>query len=548
MQGAHIVLVGMPAAGKSAVGGQLAQRLGLPLVDLDDVIALDARATVGALLRHEGEAAFRVREAAALQAALHGPQAVVATGGGAAIFHGGWQHMRDSGHVVWIDVPLDTLSERVLTDPTERPLLGDTRQAVLANLLQLEQARTPIYAKAHVRVDGSAAPAQVAAAIARALQPPVMIAAPVNDRPSQVVVHDGELGAAAEALADLAAGARIALVVDRAVADHAAPLAKMLAARNLAPAWIDVPGGEKGKTTRGLAQLWGELADHSIGRNDLLVAVGGGATIDLAGFAAATWQRGMRTALLPTTVLAMADASVGGKTAIDVAQGKNLVGAFHAPELVWCALESLATLPVRHFRAGLAEIAKIFLLFDAKAWQQLLADAPALRRRDRAALRPHLQAAIRWKAQVVLADPHETAAMSAPLHRSLLNLGHTIGHACEAASNYATLHGEAVALGLCAEATWAEAHGHASLGTADAVIAGLAALGLNTQWQRAVTPEVLQRTCTDKKMQGGQLHLPTLRAVGDAVMQDVVADVWRAQMVTLVPAPLTNAAQAWRMA
>lgn len=549
MDTAHIVLVGMPAAGKTTVGAELAARMQLPFVDLDAAIALDAGAEVSVLLRHEGELAFRVREAAALDAALQGPRAVIATGGGAAIFHGGMQRMRELGHVVWLDTDTAVLRERILQDAVDRPLLGDTSQTLLLNLTELYQGRWATYAKAHVRVDASGAPAVVAQAIQRMLQPPVSIDAPLANQPSKIVVHDGELSAATEALAELADGARIALVVDQAVAKQAMPLAAMLQARNLAVAWIAVPGGEKGKTVRGLAQLWGELADHGIGRGDLLVAVGGGATTDLAGFAAATWQRGMRCALLPTTVLAMADASVGGKTAIDLAQGKNLVGAFAAPALVWCALQSLTTLPVRHFRAGLAEIAKMFLLFDAAAWQALLADAVALRKRDRSALRPHLEAAIAWKAKVVAADPYENAGTDAPLHRSLLNFGHTVGHAWEAAGNFAVLHGEAVALGMCAEAHWAEEYGHAAAGTADAVVQGLAALGLGTDWQRTVAAEVIKNAGADKKRRGGQLRLPILAGVGHAVVADVDLDVWTAQLVALGrERQFAQPVQVWRMA
>lgn len=527
----HIALIGMPAAGKTRVGALLAKLRGLPHVDLDALVAADAGCGVAELLRREGEAAFRVREASLLDAVLDGEPVVLSAGGGAAHFHDGLARMRSKATVVWLDTELEVLVERALCDDQERPLLGETRQAVRASLADLLERRRGTYAGAHLRVDAGQNPHQVAAAIERSLQPYQRIDAVGEDgQPAPIWLHPGDPSAAAEQLVQLADGGRIAMVVDRGAAQWANPLVEQLIVRGAAVLTTPVPGGERGKDVRGLARLWASWAQQQLGRGDLVVAVGGGATTDLSGFAAATWQRGVRVAHFPTTVLAMADASVGGKTAIDLPEGKNLVGAFHSPVLVWLALETLSSLPVRQFRSGLAEIAKIFLLFDAAAWQALLTDAPALRRRSIAALQPHLLRAVRLKAEVVRADPRETAGPEAPVQRALLNLGHTVGHAIEKASHYSVLHGEAVALGLVAEAQWAEANGCAVPGTASQVDKGLTALGLATNWERWAAPELWDSAAGDKKRRGADLWLPVLLAPGRAELQKVRWENWRASM------------------
>ena len=532
----HLILVGMPASGKSTVGRALAQRLGWPCVDLDALLAAQSGGTVGELLRGEGELAFRRRESALLQQVLAGPRAVIATGGGTAAYCDAMAQLCARGTVIWLDAPVATLSQRAVQDATDRPLLGATLQAVQSSLMELRAARLPTYARAHLRVDANAAPAQVAVAVQAAVARPWSqdLSAEAGKR---VVVHSGEPSAAADAIAALAAGNRCALVVDRAVLEWAEPLVAMLQARNLAPVVLPVVGGEKCKTARVLAQVWTSLADNGIGRGDLIIGMGGGAVTDLAGLAAATWLRGVRWIALPTTLLAMADASVGGKTAIDLPQGKNLVGAFHPPQLVWCGLAALQTLPPRHFRAGLAEIAKMFLAFDAQAWQQLVADSEPLRRRQMATVARHLHKAIGWKAQVVAADPRENADLDQPMARAKLNLGHTFGHAVEAASQFAVPHGEAVGLGLCAEAQWARHYGDLTAEACKQVMVGLGALGLNTHWQAYATPSTLSNSNFDKKLRGGQLRLPVLRAVGDARLADVALDVWQAQVVKLGNAP-----------
>lgn len=498
-----IVLVGMPAAGKSSVGAAVARRLGRSHIDLDESIASKAGCAAADLLRQQGEEAFRLVESAALDEALRDHQAVVSAGGGAPLFHDGMTHMVAAATVVWLDADVATLLQRTLTSG-DRPLLGDTRQAQQTALQELAELRTATYARAHRRVDATQPFDRVVQAVCQVAQAP----RPVDNSSESVVIHEGHVCDAAQQLHELARGGRIALVVDRALARDAAVLALMLQARGTRVTTLAVPGGEKSKDVRHCSSLWQQLGSEGIGRGDLIVTVGGGATTDLGGFVAATWMRGVAVAHLPTTVLAMADASVGGKTAINTAQGKNLVGAFHPPVLVWLALASLETLPSRDWRAGLAEIAKIFACLDADAWNALRRDAPKLRARRAEDLRAHLTRAIELKAAIVAQDLREEGP------RVLLNFGHTLGHAIEAQSGFSMRHGEAVSLGMVAAAEVSEAQGWATPGTAAEIRDGLSGLGLPTDYEAQIIPAVLARIGSDKKVRGAQIAFVALSQVG----------------------------------
>ncbi len=509
---ANVVLVGMPASGKTSVGASVAASLGLTFVDLDAHIGQIAGLNVADLLRREGETTFRLREAEALDRALEGDGKLLASGGGSPCFHDGMNRMRAAAHVIWLDAPVDALVERTLQDG-DRPLLGHTRLEQTVALRDLAERRTPTYARAHRRVDATQPLPAVVRQVQAALRPSVQATIAFEGVEHPLVIDDGHVSDAAEALAELAGSGKIALIVDRKVRAQAEPLEAMLKARGIMTVLLEVPGGEKSKDLRTAAKLWQDLAQHQFDRSDLLVAIGGGATTDVGGFVAATWLRGVRHVAMPTTVLAMADASVGGKTAIDLNVGKNLVGAFHPPALVWLALGALETLPGVEWRSGLAEVAKIFVALDADAWRALLRDAKSLRRRSVAALKPHVQRAVELKAEIVARDPREQG------DRALLNLGHTLGHALEVDSGFTLRHGDAVALGLIAAAELSVAHGTADANLAVELRAGFQALDLPTQWEAMATPAVLGRLGQDKKMRGELLRFVEVAAIGRAVVR-----------------------------
>jgi 3-dehydroquinate synthase len=307
-------------------------------------------------------------------------------------------------------------------------------------------------------------------------------------------------------------GARSAAVVHPAalagIADRAA---RALAGRGLTVDLLEVPDGEQAKRLAVVETLYERLAAIPAHRADPIVAVGGGATTDAAGFAAATWLRGVPLISLPTTLLAMVDAAIGGKTGVDLDAGKNLVGAFHQPSAVVADLDTLATLPRPELRAGMAEVIKAGLIADPDLAAACLERAPTAVAGDLDALGPLVEAAIRVKAGVVGADEREAG------RRAVLNYGHTLGHALERLAGYRGLrHGEAVALGMVFAARVAEAVGLAAPGLVEGHVELLRAAGLPVGGVELDPDAVLEAMGTDKKHggAGGGLRLVLLGAPG----------------------------------
>ena len=288
-----------------------------------------------------------------------------------------------------------------------------------------------------------------------------------------------------------------------------------------------LPDGEQYKTLDVLNRIYDKLLAERFDRRCTLLALGGGVIGDMAGFAAASYQRGVDFVQLPTTLLAQVDSSVGGKTAVNHPLGKNMIGAFHQPRCVIADTDSLASLPDRELRAGLAEVIKYGLIDDAGFFAWIEAQLPALLARDAATLTEAIRHSCADKARIVAADERETG------RRALLNLGHTFGHAIETASGYGNwLHGEAVGAGLCMAARLSARLGW--LGAADCrrVEALIAAAGLPTRPPQAMDSETfLDLMARDKKVQDGTLKLVLLDAIGGArISADYPADVLRSQL------------------
>jgi 3-dehydroquinate synthase len=311
-------------------------------------------------------------------------------------------------------------------------------------------------------------------------------------------------------------GAEAAAVVFAPPVAHLADRAgRALARLGLAVHPLEVPAGEDAKRLEVVAGLYERLARVPTHRADPVVAVGGGATTDVAGFAAATWLRGVPLVNLPTTLLGMVDAAIGGKTGIDLPAGKNTVGAFHQPLAVVADLDALAGLPPVEVRSGLAEVAKAGLVGDPGLVAALAGVAGPAAAGDPEALAPLVEAAVRVKAAVVGADEREAAAApEGAASRLILNYGHTLGHALERLAGYQGLrHGEAVALGMVFAARVAEAVGLAAPGLARGHVELLRAVGLPVGGVQLDPDAVLQAMATDKKHHRGP-RLVLLREVG----------------------------------
>jgi 3-dehydroquinate synthetase len=343
-----------------------------------------------------------------------------------------------------------------------------------------------------------------------------------------VLIGSGLLDRLDELLPEFPGAEAAAVVSSAPVAAVAGRVGEALAGRGLAVAQLEVPTGEDAKRLEVVAGLYGRLAGIPARRADPVLAVGGGATTDVAGFAAATWLRGVPLVNLPTTVLGMVDAAVGGKTGVDLEAGKNLVGAFHQPLAVVADLDTLAGLPEAEVRSGLAEVAKAGLAGDPALAEALARSAGPAVAADPAALAPLVEGAVRVKAAVVGADEHEEGRdgavgrpegsgepqRGAPVGRLMLNYGHTLGHALERLAGYRGLrHGEAVALGMVFAARVAEAIGLARPGLEDSHVELLTALGLPVGGVRLDPDQVLAAMATDKKQRKG-LRLVLLRELG----------------------------------
>jgi 3-dehydroquinate synthase len=293
---------------------------------------------------------------------------------------------------------------------------------------------------------------------------------------------------------------------------HGARLRRSLEGAGLRVSRVLVPDGERSKNVRELAKLWNAFLAAGADRQSAVVALGGGVVGDLSGFAAATFLRGLAFVQVPTTLLAMVDASVGGKVAIDLPQGKNLAGAFHQPRLVWIDTELLRSLPVRQRAAGLSEIVKTAAIRDAGFFERLEGSVERVLHLDPEAVLPAIERACAIKAEFVVRDERETSG-----ERMLLNFGHTLAHALETLLGYRRLlHGEAVAIGQVFAARRSEGLGLAPAGTADRLERLLARAGLPTALPDFPRRAYLDALRVDKKRRGDHLRFVVLREIGRA--------------------------------
>ncbi|WP_010187023.1 3-dehydroquinate synthase [Sphingomonas sp. PAMC 26605] len=334
-------------------------------------------------------------------------------------------------------------------------------------------------------------------------------------RSYDVVIEAGVLARAGEWLKPLSRGRHMAIVTDENLLPHLATLQASLTMAGVASEAIVLPPGEATKSWAMLEQLTDRLLELGVERGDHVVALGGGVIGDLVGFACAILKRGCGFVQIPTTLLAQVDSSVGGKTAINARAGKNLVGAFHQPALVLIDPDVLDTLPLRHVRAGYAEVVKYGLIDDPDFFDWCEANAPALLAGDPAARAYAIAHAVAAKARIVAADERETTGK-----RALLNLGHTFGHALEAEAGFSDrlLHGEGVAAGMALAFGYSAAHGLAPAHDADRVATHLRAIGLpdgvTAAGIEADGATLVAHMLHDKKMDAGTLPFLLARGIG----------------------------------
>ncbi len=338
-----------------------------------------------------------------------------------------------------------------------------------------------------------------------------------------IQIGRGLLEGAGAAIVDATGALKCAIVTDETVAKaYLDIVATSCAAAGLAVHPIVLPPGESTKDFGHLKNVLDELLDAEIERKDIVVALGGGVIGDLAGFAASILRRGVGVVQIPTTLLSQVDSSVGGKTGINTRHGKNLVGMFYQPSLVLIDLDTLATLPDRHIRAGYAEVVKYGLIADADFFGWLESNGAAVMRRDHVATRHAVSVSCRSKTAIVEADERETLGS-----RALLNLGHTFGHAIEAAAGFgdSVLHGEAVAVGMMMALHLSAGHGFSET---QRVADHFASVGLPVSLSdlglSASATDLRALMAQDKKMHAGKITFVLASAIGSAYLKNDVAD------------------------
>jgi 3-dehydroquinate synthase len=512
MSGSILYLYGPPGCGKSTIGLLLAHELALEFHDLDAEIEQDAGKAVSDIFASEGEAGFRRRETEMLRKLSNRASAVIALGGGTLLSDINRTVAEETGQVVVLDAPLHTIHARISAMPDKRPLLAGELTVKLENLLA---ARTEHYQSFTHHVDTEKLnPDQASWQVQVQTGMFHVTGMPGGAGTSggyDVRIRPGGLREIGRELQERHFSGPIALVTD----DHVGPVYAETALQSLrgsgfAAEVIQVPAGEEFKTIQTIEHLWNFFLANQLDRSSTVVALGGGVVSDMAGFAAATYLRGIRWVGLPTTVLSMADASLGGKTGADLPTGKNLIGAFHAPSLVLADPEMLATLPERELRGGFAEIVKHGLISDPVLFEACHGLAglsvEEIRQKPLAAI---IRRAMAVKIRVIEQDPFEKGI------RATLNAGHTVGHALELTSNFALSHGEAVSIGLVVETRMAEERGLAKPGLADGASRVLAGLGLPVTVPAGMNRDAVETALfRDKKRAGSGVKFALATEIG----------------------------------
>ncbi len=512
----NIALVGFMGAGKTTVGQAVARALGMDFVDTDTLVEEAAGAAVSAIFAEQGEPEFRRLEAAVVQEAARqvgaGQGKVIATGGGAVADGQTLATLKRHCLVIWLDAPFPTMLQRAVAGG-QRPLLAGPEAAERAE--QLYQERQPLYAQAHAVVAAAASDAAVAQIVR------LWRGLPRQADRQVMQVHTGQRDYAIHTgswlLPDLPAfipgpAGRALVVAD----SNVAPLyGKQVAGVLRHAGWtVEIavfPAGEEHKNLDTLRDLYAACAAARLDRGSFIVAVGGGVTGDIAGLLAATWLRGIPLVQVPTTLLAQVDASLGGKVAVDLPEGKNLVGAFYQPWAVVADTSSLLSLPRRQLLSGLVEVIKHGAIADIELFAFVEENLAAILQGDQQALAWCVERSCAIKGAVVAEDEREAGL------REILNFGHTTAHAIETVTGYtAWTHGEAVAAGMVVAARLSQA-----CGLPAAAMERLAALleraGLPAGVPDLPPAALLDAMYRDKKTRHGQLRFVLLPRLGAAL-------------------------------
>ena len=527
-----IYIYGPPGSGKSATGRILASRLSLPFYDLDEAIQDRTGVTVARIFAQHGETAFRELEGQELENLSGHGKGVVALGGGALLAADSRRLAETSGTIVCLEADQQEILKRLNTAPSqgtkpvERPLLEGDSAARLSELLGKRRghyASFPLHLDT-TRLDGKQAAWQLQILLGR-------YRVGLGSSTQEILVCPGLLDVLGQLLSERGILLPVIVVSDTNIAPLYADRVLAALEKGGIPARLAVvPAGEASKNIDSLQMLWDSFLEAGLERGSTVIALGGGVVGDLAGFAAATYLRGIRWVSLPTSLLAMVDASLGGKTGVDTSHGKNLVGAFHPASLVLADVQLLASLPEIELRCGLAETIKHAIIGD----ETLLSRSAGFYDSHRHLRTPSYPGKISWgdretselisramavKIGIVEQDPYEKGL------RAALNFGHTVGHALEVVSAYRLRHGEAVSIGMVIEARLAERLEVAEPGLAQSIAKILVDVDLPTAIPGDLDPVEIHRAIqVDKKKAGGKVRFALPARVGKVLVGVEVPD------------------------
>ncbi len=517
-----IVLIGLSGTGKSTAGALLARALGRPFIDTDQLIEQEAGRSIADIFREQGEPEFRRIEARAFAKAVNQTGVVVATGGG-IVEHPANQALLPATCVVWLTARPAALAER-LAAHSDRPLLqGDPTAALTAQA----ERRTPRYAALadwivatdHLTADQTAAEIRRFLGLAHDEVRDALVVTTPGGR-YEVRVAPGALQDLPHEIRSIAPRSRVWIVSnDQVWPRHGGSLLELLQAAGIDARAYQIPDGEVAKSLSTVSSIYDWLLEQNVERDDLLVAFGGGVVGDVAGFVAATVLRGIRLVQVPTTILAMVDSAIGGKTGVDHPSGKNLVGAFYQPSLVLADTHLLQTMPPAARQSSWTEAIKHGVIADAALFDDLTRHEPELRALAEPATSELIRRAAAVKVAVVSGDEREQG------NRILLNYGHTVGHAVERWSNYTIHHGAAVAIGMCAAAGIARRLDMFDIALEDRQREALERFALPTRLPPGADPRaILEATRSDKKVRQQCINWVLPTAIGSATVRNDVPD------------------------
>lgn len=525
----RIFLTGLSGVGKTTIGHRTASLLGWGFIDTDDVLAERIGIPVGQILVEYGEERFRQLEAEVLRDLGNEPRMVIATGGGMIISPANREFMRENGLTIYLQASVETIWRRIqeTREKILRPLvIGESGQQRLQDLYQTRQAwyeEAPIHINTEEGSQNDLARRLISQALVRgylflpSLPREVLHFAPgPGNTHSKIIIEWGGLPHLGETLHELAFSERLFIITDNQVGSlYLASIQTLLEQAGFQPFVFTIPVGEKSKSFQYFQRIIDWLVKLRAERKEAILALGGGIVGDLAGFTASSYLRGVPFVQIPTTLLAQVDSAIGGKTGFNHALGKNLIGSYYHPRLIYVDPAFILTLPERIYHEGWVEIAKYAMLLDEKLFTLLEEHIDVLQQRLPTLLTSLVSRSIRVKMDIVQGDVLDFG------QRNILNYGHTFGHALETTTNYTTwLHGEAIAIGMEVAARIAVATGKLSPIDAARQTRLLQALHLPLSCPGTDADALLGIMRRDKKVRAGRLRWVLPTRIGQAEVCD----------------------------